>query len=231
MDGKTGRWQMHIRKTPDARHNEHESPAGVQRLELLWWRFSEAEIQRLSLLQLVQRERPNALDLPLEECRLRFARWLVATGRLSEQTERRLEECRLEAQPWAREAVGDAAEVLACHGCVPAARADLLAGACAGEPPAHSAQGHRPMDGRLLLVGAWRRLRRGMARVAAFGRGLGRLGLDDPPNNGGTWGPYGPWNPYGPYGAWGPYGPSDPYGSARSVADDPWRWMRFRHDS
>src|SRR5258706_15492590 len=109
---------MHFRKTRAARRKQQDAPApapaGIQRLELLWWRFSAAEVQRLSLLQLVQRERPSALDLPLEEGRLRFARWLVATGRLSEQTECRLEGCCLEAcrlagQPWAPEAAGPAA--------------------------------------------------------------------------------------------------------------------------
>src|SRR5260370_9104868 len=125
---------MHFRKTPPARHDDNDSPAGVQRLELLWWRFSAAETQRLSALQLLQRERPNALDLPLEECRLRFARWLIEHGRLSEQAE-----CRLEGQPWAREAVeeagAEAAAVAACHGGAPSARAVLPAGACASEPP------------------------------------------------------------------------------------------------
>src|SRR5260370_21746377 len=85
--GRTGRWPMHFRKTRAARRNPQDTPApapaGIQRLELLWWRFSAAEVQRLSLLQLVQRERPSARDLPLEECRLRFARWLAATRRLS----------------------------------------------------------------------------------------------------------------------------------------------------
>ena len=58
--------------------------AGVQRLELLSWRFSEAEIQRLSTLQVRHREHPDLVDLPVEERRLQFARWLVEHGRLSE---------------------------------------------------------------------------------------------------------------------------------------------------
>jgi hypothetical protein len=236
---------MHFRKTPAARHNPQDAPApaGIQRLELLWWRFSAAEVQRLSLLQLVQRERPSALDLPLEECRLRFARWLVATGRLSEQTECRLAGGRLAGQPWAPEAAGPAAgpaegeaaveaegqaaaEVLAYAGAGPTARARLPAEEPSGEPPPPSAQWNRPMDRRLLLLGAGRQLRRGMAKVAAFGRALGRM--DYLSNAGGPWGPYGTWGPYGP---WGPYGSRGPYDSARSVADDPWRWTRLRHDS
>jgi hypothetical protein len=242
---------MHFRKTPAARRKQQDdasAPAGIQRLELLWWRFSAAEVQRLSLLQLVQRERPSALDLPLEECRLRFARWLVATGRLSEQTgcrleERRLEGGRLAGQPWVQEAggppavgetagqtvgpaVGEAAEVLACAGAEPTAHAILPADEPSGEPsPLESAQGNRPMEGRLRLLGAWRQLRRGIAKVAAFGRALGRL--DYLSDAGGPWGPC----PYGTWGPYGPYGPCGPYDSARSVADDPWRWMRLRHDS
>ena len=234
---------MHFRKTRAAGHNPQDdapapAPAGIQRLELLWWRFSAAEVQRLSLLQLVQRERPSALDLPLEEGRLRFARWLVATGRLSEQTECRREGGHLAGQLWAPEAVGPAAgeaavEVLAWAGAGPAARARLPAEEPSGEPPSQeSAQGNRPpAEGRRLLLGAWCQLRRGMAKVAALGRVLGRL--DDLSDAGGPWGPYGTWGPYGPYGPygpWGPYGPRGPYGSARSVADDPWRWTRLRHD-
>src|SRR5258706_2768548 len=234
---------MHFRKTRPAGHNPQDGPAaaGIQRLELLWWRFSAAEVQRLSLLQLVQRERPSALDLPLEECRLRFARWLVATGRLSEQTECRLEGCRLAGQPWAQEAAGpaagpaegEAAAVLACAGAGPTARARLPAEEPSGEPPPlesaqpppPSAQGNRPMDRPRLPLGAARQLPRGMAKVAAFGRALGRM--DYLSDAGGPWGPYGTWGPYGP---WGPYGSRGPYDSARSVAHDPWRGTRLRHD-
>src|SRR5258707_12379028 len=77
---------MHNKETQAAWSNQNESPEGVQRLELLMLRFSEAEIQSLSLLQLVHRPRPNALDQPVEECGLRFARWLGDNGRLSEHT-------------------------------------------------------------------------------------------------------------------------------------------------
>jgi hypothetical protein len=68
-----------------------------------------------------------------------------------------------------------------------------------------------------------------MAKVAAFGRALGRM--DYLSNEGGTWGPYSPWSPYGAWSPYGPYGPRGPYDSAGSVADDPWRWTRLRHDS
>ena len=105
------------------------------------------------------------------------------------------------------------------------ARARLPAEEPSGEPPPReSAQGNRPpAEGRRLLLGAGRQLRRGMARVAALGRALGRM--DYLSDAGGPWGPYGTWGPYSP---WYPYGP---YDSARSVADDPWRWTRLRHDN
>jgi hypothetical protein len=208
---------MHHYKMRAAGRNQNDSPAGIQRLELLWWRFSEAEIQCLSALQVVQRERPNALDLPLEECRLRFARWLIENGRLSEHMG-----CRLEGQPWVGEAVGEASEMLRCQGTVPAARASLPADERSDEALPPSAQTHPPAQRRFDLMGAWSRIRRGMAKVAKFGRALGRM--DYLSDDGGTWGLYVPWNPYG---AWNPYGP---YDSARSVADDPWRWKRVRHD-
>ena len=101
---------MHNKETQAARSNQNESPEGIQRLELLMLRFSEAEIQSLSLLQLVHRQRPNALDQPLEECRLRFARWLVDNGRLSEHPE-----CPLEGQKGQSEA-REAAETPPCLG-------------------------------------------------------------------------------------------------------------------
>lgn len=65
--------------------NKSRSREDIQRLDLLRWRFSEAEIQRLCRLQLRRNARPDGLDLPLDPCRLRFARWLVEHGRLSEE--------------------------------------------------------------------------------------------------------------------------------------------------
>jgi hypothetical protein len=61
-----------------------KSEQGVQRLELLGWCFSPAEIERLSKLQQRYRERPETVELPLEECRWSFARWLVEHGRIGE---------------------------------------------------------------------------------------------------------------------------------------------------
>ena len=75
---------MYGKQPPTPKGGQSELLAGVQRLELLSWRFSEAEIQRLSTLQVRHREHPELVDLPVEERRLQFARWLVEHGRLSE---------------------------------------------------------------------------------------------------------------------------------------------------
>jgi hypothetical protein len=125
--------------------------------------------------------------------------------------------------------VGEASEMLRRQGAVPAARASLPVDERSGEPPPPSVQTHPPAPGRLDLMGAWSRIRRGMAKVAEFGRALGRM--DYLSDDGGTWGLYVPWNPYGAWSPYGSYGPRDPYDGARSVADDPWRWKRVRHDS
>jgi hypothetical protein len=62
-----------------------------ERMDLLRRRFSGEEVERLTLLQLRCRERPDLLDLPpqerrppLQERRLQFARWLVEQGRIGE---------------------------------------------------------------------------------------------------------------------------------------------------
>jgi hypothetical protein len=74
---------MRKKDAPAARKaTDSEPPEDIERLELLSWRFSSTEIERLSRLQLRYRERPEAIDLPLEESRLRFVRWLVEQGRI-----------------------------------------------------------------------------------------------------------------------------------------------------
>jgi hypothetical protein len=82
--------QRHTDQLPAAPHNQRGSLRRIERADLLR-RFSEAEIQRLSELQVRFRDRPTALDAPLDlsagECRLRFARWLVEHGRLNEEDE------------------------------------------------------------------------------------------------------------------------------------------------
>jgi hypothetical protein len=204
---------MHNKETQAARSNQNESPEGIQRLELLMLRFSEAEIQSLSLLQLVHRQRPNALDQPLEECRLRFARWLVDNGRLSEHTE-----CPLEGQKGQSEA-RETAETSSCPGDAPAPHDECLpASDCTSEPTRESAQRNRPAEWRLILLRAWSRIRQGVARMADSRRELGQL--DYLPGEGG---PGDPWSTYDPY------GPRGPYSSMGSVPNDPWLWMRFRH--
>jgi len=75
---------MRNHKPPADKRHHGDAPTGILRTDLLTSRFSETEIQRLSRLQLRYRERPDARDMPIEECRLQFAHWLVEQGRLSE---------------------------------------------------------------------------------------------------------------------------------------------------
>jgi hypothetical protein len=201
---------MHNKETQAARRNQDEAPGGIQRLELLMWRFSEAEIQSLSLLQLVRRQRPNALDQPLEEGRLRFARWLVDHGRLSEHVE-----CPLEGQP----EEGETSDRSWRPGCSPAPRECLPASDCASVPTLEQAPRNRPAEWRLLMFRAWSRVRRGMARMVDSGCEP-RQHLDYVPGEGG---------PEDPCGTYDPYGPRGPYSSLGSVPNDPWLWLRFRH--
>jgi hypothetical protein len=95
---------MHHDETP-ATHNATTSGPSeeIQRLELLSWRFSSVEIDRLSRLQLRFREHPQVIDFPLEERRLWFARWLVEHGRIGAGDgvgiEKQLAESERSAQP------------------------------------------------------------------------------------------------------------------------------------
>src|SRR5690242_16849154 len=57
----------------------------IKRMHLLAWRFSAAEIDRLIHWQTLYQGGPMAPDLSLEECRMRFVRWLVEHGRLGEE--------------------------------------------------------------------------------------------------------------------------------------------------
>lgn len=75
---------MHADDTLAAEHNESDAIEVIQRMDLLQRQFSKAEIEHLSNLQVRCRERHDALDLPLEVCRLRFVRWLVEHGKISE---------------------------------------------------------------------------------------------------------------------------------------------------
>ena len=69
----------------DARNHTTTGPMdGVQRLELLSRRFSSAEIDHLSRLQLRHWERPEALDMPVEESRWLFARWLLEHAKIGD---------------------------------------------------------------------------------------------------------------------------------------------------
>ena len=76
---------MHDEETRTAHGLTTDGPMrDIQRLGVLSWCFSAVEIDHLSRLQLRHRERPEALDLPIEESRLLFARWLVEHARIGD---------------------------------------------------------------------------------------------------------------------------------------------------
>jgi hypothetical protein len=87
-NGVKARWQCHREARKTTRHIPHRSPEGIdegiERLDLLTWRCSSDEISRLSALQMRYREQLDRRNLQLDEFHLRFARWLVEHGRLSE---------------------------------------------------------------------------------------------------------------------------------------------------
>jgi hypothetical protein len=58
--------------------------AQLQRMGLRGVRFRQQEIEALVVLRHRWRQGPDASDLPAEDRRLKFARWLVEHGRLSE---------------------------------------------------------------------------------------------------------------------------------------------------
>lgn len=152
---------MHNEAMPAARRNHSGSTEGVQRLELLSSRFSAAEIDRLSQLQLRHRERVAGLDPPLEECRLRFARWLVERGKLGED-----------------DGIGPEAPPRG----IPSGHLD-------GGPVLEGIRDRQCQDWRLALRGAFARIRQGIARAAGLGRELGGLGYL--PGAAGPWSSYG----------------------------------------
>lgn len=59
----------------------------IHRMELLKRHFSAAEINRLITCQIRYREEGGALDLPADLHRLRFTRWLVEHGKLTDDVD------------------------------------------------------------------------------------------------------------------------------------------------
>ncbi len=195
-----GGWQMHRGETPAAKRNRGGSIEGVQRMDLLSWRFSRAEIDRLSKLQLRYRERPDALDLPVEEGRLRFARWLVERGRLTEDDG---------AGSWKLPRDGETLCGKGLQRSRPKSAGGIPHSGPDGEPELAGVRGHPSGGWRLSLLGVWPWVRQGLAGAAQIGRKLGSW-LFLP----------------GEVGIWGPY---DPYGSAPPYLDTQWNWIYFRH--
>jgi hypothetical protein len=193
-----------------AKHSQGDPPDGVQRLELLLRRFSPAEIQCLSLMQLLLRQRPSALDFPLEEPRLQFARWLVEHGQLSEDRGTRQE------GPASAEAVPGEGRP---HGGAPGPSSTLLSAATSDEPPADSAWRIRGERWLGTLSHAWFALRQRITEVTTFGREVDCT--DDAPREGPPWSTQGTAAPNRPRG---------PGGAARQSSNVPWLWTRLRHD-
>lgn len=146
-----------------AKRSQGEPLEGIERMELVFWRFSEAEIQSLSLLQLQQRYWPNALDLPLSEGRLQFAHWLVEHGLLSEHTGGDLE-----AQPEAEKAP----DALWRPGIAPTPCGAAATGASVRESRMERARRTGHEHWRPLLLRAWSIARRGLAKLGTIGREL-----------------------------------------------------------
>lgn len=202
----TGKRQMHNKEAPAAERDAGRSLTGVLRTDLLLWRFSGDEIDRLSKLQLRYRAQPDRLDLPLDECRLRFARWLVEHGRMGED-----DDTAFKGPPWEEEMSGASGESWRQGSQPPSPR-----GTPPGHPDGEAAPASACLEGRanthLRPLGVWSWLRHSGTGAAGSGRGPGSLRR--------LLGEGGPW-------AWDPH---DPYGNARSYEDAQWLWMRFRHD-
>jgi hypothetical protein len=197
--GMKGGWQMHRGETPAAKRNRGGSIAGVQRMDLLSWRFSRAEIDRLSKLQLDYRERPDVLDLPIEEGRLRFARWLVEHGRLTEDDRVGSWKPPRHEETWCGK--GPQRSRPKSAGDIPHRGSD-------GEPELAGTRRQEREEWCLDRLGVWSWVRRGLAKAAQIGRKLGSwLFL---PGRG---------DPRGPY---------DPYGGAFPYLDAQWNWMYLR---
>lgn len=170
---------MHDDEAPTTTHNQRDSIQDIERLDVLGRRFGEAEIQRLSQLQLRQRERPDALDLPIEVHRLRFVRWLVECGRLGADDGSGFADSRWDEEP--------SPEQCACSHDSDSPNDQPL-----GEPSERKLR----KDWRLSLRASWSRVCHEIARTLCIGC---ELGSDQSlPRAVDLWGQPGPYDPYCP---------------------------------
>jgi hypothetical protein len=218
MAAGAGRWQMHDKTTQAVRRNQERPLEGVQRLELLSWRFSEAEVMNLSLLQLLRRQRPNVLDLPVEASRLQFARWLVEHGRLSEDVpsgavETFCADAAAEASPYTGGAATHGWSVSAGDRARDAEAEDTELEDLMDAEPQH------PALRRIRSVARWCK-----SKAVACWREMTRPDYPYPPYGMGSWGTW------GPYGVYDPYGPRTPWGSQHPITDSPWYWSPYPRD-
>jgi len=199
---------MHTKYIPGTKRNQKESPAGIQRLHLLDWRFSATEIHRLSIVQIQFRDQPDALDLPLDVCRLRFARWLAEQGRIGEATDANREQPPWEEEPW-EEWLPSEPELAAS---LPASPTYSPFANPNGQMASESGRVQRSMPWRLALCTVLSRIRQGIARATRFA-GASEENQEYPEGDAAFWGLYG-W-PYG----W-------PYGGMR-LFEVPSIWMHY----
>lgn len=173
---------MHSEHSAAEQGHQINSPEGsTPRLDLLSQRFSEAEIQCLSRLQLRHRTSPDKLDLPVDPCRLSFARWLFEHGRLTEEMDRDDVALPHVAPPWEEQA--------SCapggQGGMPDATQDPSDGRVGGAPELESGCRKLSNAWRLALSRALSRMRKAVARVGDISSEAG--GMAPPRDEAGPW--------------------------------------------
>lgn len=156
---------MHPIHLPGTRRNHTVSRTGIQRLQLLDWRFSAAEVHRLSLLQMHYRDQPDVVDQPLDTTRLQFARWLAEHGRIGEQVDQ--VEADNEDPPWDDGSRSIAQKPARCsrslHRSMAESPTDLPAVDANSEPTSERGLFQSAAPWYLTLHGVWSRLRQAIA--------------------------------------------------------------------
>jgi uncharacterized membrane protein YeaQ/YmgE (transglycosylase-associated protein family) len=212
LSGGRARRRLRNDEAPVAASSHSDSAQSVQRLDLLSWRFSLPEIESLSALQLRYRERPDSLDMPLDESRLRFARWLVEHGGIGEDDSSSRDKLASNGRTSCESRLQDGIPRL------PGDTEDNRSGTPAGEPAPESAResarGKHHQTWRLPLRRVFSRAHPGIGEAAGVDREL-----EDPEyllGDGRHWDPSNPWGPW------------DLYGGSRSQSSAYWFWMGLR---
>jgi hypothetical protein len=191
---------MSQEEPPVSRHlqqDRQDSYEGAAQKGMLGCRLSKGEIQSLLVLRLRWQQAPDACDLPADEPRLQFARWLVEHGKLSEGEGSRAHEPVCSGADVSPDSPREHEPV--CVKDIPSE----LEGCSTDERPQDQSQQS------LCTVGM--RIRQSLARIGAVGRKVA------------TWlfVPSEPWDRS--YGLYGPY----PHVSPWSCMEDPLFWRHF----